>query len=65
METTTTFEAIYKKLKEIDVSTLCKKKKSEGKDYSYIPWAVAWDKIVEIYPDSTIDYLLGRLPKNL
>jgi len=48
-----TFKDIWKKLIDIDVTPFTKKKKSDGKEYGYIPWAVAWGELVKIYPDST------------
>jgi len=56
-EETTDFQTIWKTLSEIDIKSFTKKKKVEGKEFGYIPWAVAWAAVVKIYPNATHDIL--------
>ena len=57
-----TFQDIYKKLSDIDVrkDKLVKTKEVGKKEYYYVPWAIAWAKIVAIYPNSTYKTLCGE-----
>lgn len=49
-----TFMEIWDTLTKIDVNPYIHKKKTEnGKELSYLPWAIAWKLLIENYPNST------------
>ena len=53
-ETKTTFKEIWDTLSKISVKGHTKEKESDhGKTLSYLPWAVAWRMLIEVYPNST------------